>query len=150
MPPKGATQPSGADREMFADWMTKLKYLSQKDPGPFIIRRLTKTEYGNTLRDLFGVDPSIADGLPDEVSGEGYLNSLSALQLEQYLTIAEKVLRKIVAPEGASPTAIDKRLFGAPGANPRDIARALARRAYRRPPSEQELDVLVETFELGK
>ncbi|MBM3752581.1 MAG: DUF1592 domain-containing protein [Acidobacteria bacterium] len=150
MPPKGATQPSGADREMFADWMTKLKYLSQQDPGPFIIHRLTKTEYGNTLRDLFGIDPSIADALPDEVSGEGYLNSLSALQLEQYLTIAEKVLRRIVAPEGASPTAMEKGLFGAAGTNPRDIARALARRAYRRPPSEQELDVLVETFELGR
>ena len=101
MPPKGAPQPDDADRRMFADWLAKLKYLSDKDPGPFVIRRLTKTEYGNTLHDLFGVDPSIADGLPDEVSGEGYLNSLSPLQLEQYLTIADKVLRRIVAPQGA-------------------------------------------------
>ena len=85
MPPKDAPQPNDADRQMFAAWLAKLKYLSQKDPGPFVIRRLTKTEYGNTLHSLFGVDSSIADGLPDEVSGEGYLNSLSPLQLEQYL-----------------------------------------------------------------
>lgn len=150
MPPKGVPQPSDADREMFAEWLAKLKYLSQKDPGPFIIRRLTKTEYGNTLRDLFGVDPSIADGLPDEVSGEGYLNSLSALQLEQYLKIADKVL-------SSAPPAIQKRLFGqspaagtAPREAARNVARSVATRAYRRPPAPAELDTLLEAFDLGR
>ena len=157
MPPKGAPQPSDADRRMFADWIAKLKYLSEKDPGRFVIRRLTKTEYGNTLHDLFGVDPSIADGLPDEVSGEGYLNSLSPLQLEQYLTIADRVLDRIVAPEDAPPTEVQKRLFGEPADSEtgsreaaREVARSLARKAYRRPPTEAELDVLVEAFELGR
>ena len=157
MPPKGAPQPSDADRQMFGDWMAKLKYLSQKDPGPFVIRRLTKTEYGNTLHDLFGVDPSIADGLPDEVSGEGYLNSLSALQLEQYMKIADKLLGRIVAPQGSPPTAIQKRLFGKPaaaGTAPREaarkVARSLAMKAYRRPPTHAELDILLETFDLGR
>ena len=157
MPPKGAPQPSAADRRMFADWIAKLKYLSEKDPGRFVIRRLTKTEYGNTLHDLFGVEPSIADGLPDEVSGEGYLNSLSPLQLEQYLTIADRVLDRIVAPENAPPTEVQKRLFGEPADSEtgsreaaREVARSLARKAYRRPPTEAELDVLVEAFELGR
>lgn len=157
MPPKGAPQPDDADRRMFGDWLAKLKYLSDKDPGRFVIRRLTKTEYGNTLRDLFGVAPSVADGLPDEVSGQGYLNSLSSLQLEQYLTIADKVLRQIVAPQGARRTEIEKRLFGqsaAPGTHPREaareVARSIARKAYRRPPTEAELDALVETFDLGR
>ena len=112
MPPKNVAQPNDAERQMFAVWLAKLKYLSQKDPGPFVIRRLTKTEYGNTLHDLFGVEPSIADGLPDEVSGEGYMNSLSPLQLEQYLKIADKVVARIVAPQGAPPTPMQKRLFG--------------------------------------
>ena len=156
MPPNKVAQPSDAERQMFAEWLEKLKYLSQKDPGPFIIRRLTKTEYGNTLHDLFGVDPSIADALPDEVSGEGYMNSLSPLQLEQYLKIADKVVGRIVAPQGAPPTAIQQRLFGAtaPGTDQRraarEVARSLARKAYRRPPTEAELDVLVQTFELGR
>lgn len=155
MPPKDARQPDDADRQMFVDWLGKLKYLSPKDPGRFVIRRLTKTEYGNTLRDLFGVESSIADGLPDEVSGQGYLNSLSPIQLEQYLTIADKVLRKIVAPEKASPTALERRLFGdpAPKGDPRmaarGVARSLARMAYRRPPTEAEVDVLLATFDLG-
>ncbi|MEZ5403812.1 MAG: DUF1592 domain-containing protein [Bryobacteraceae bacterium] len=157
MPPKGAPQPNEADRSMFADWLPKLKYLSDKNPGPFVIRRLTKTEYGNTLRDLFGVDPSIADGLPDEVSGQGYLNSLSPLQLEQYLAIADKVLRHIAAPPGRRRTETEKRLFGpsaTPAGDPRqaaqEVARSLARKAYRRPPAEAELDVLVATFDLAR
>lgn len=157
MPPEHAPQPTDAERRMFVDWLAKLKYLSRQDPGRFVIRRLTKTEYGNTLHDLFGVEPSIADGLPDEVSGEGYLNSLSPLQLEQYLAIADKVLSRILSPEGSPPTEQQQRLFGeppAPGEDPREaaraIARTLARKAYRRPATEAELDVLVETFGLGR
>ena len=148
MPPKGAPQPSEADREMFSVWLSKLKYLSDKDPGPFVIRRLTKTEYGNTLRDLLGVDPAVADGLPNEVSGQGYLNSLSALQLEQYLVIADRVLAQMAALLGGRRLDIERRVFGKANAV-RDVARVLARKAYRRPPTEAELDVLVQSYELG-
>lgn len=151
MPPAyREAQPTAEERAMFGEWPAKVKFLSPKDPGPFVLRRLTKTEYGNTLRDLFGVDPAIADELPEDVSGEGYLNSLSPLQLEQYLAIADKVTNRI-------PTELQTRLFGpapAPGADARTaarkVARSLARKAYRRPPSEEELDVLLEVFELGR
>ncbi len=158
MPPEYAdNHPTDADRQMFIDWLSRIKYLSQKDPGTFVIRRLTKTEYGNTLHDLFGVEPAIAAELPDEVSGEGYLNSLSPLQLEQYLTIADKVLDRILAPEDAPPTEMQKRLFGEPPASEtnaraaaRRVAQSLARKAYRRSPSDAELDVLLEVFDLGR
>ena len=158
MPPEDARkQPSDADRQMFVDWVSQLKFMSPPDPGAFVIRRLTKVEYGNTLHDLFGVDPAITRELPDEVIGQGYLNSLSPLQSEQYLGIASRVLEQILAPEGAPPTPRQKRLFGetpAPGADARaaarKVARSLARSAYRRPPSEAEVDVLVGVFDLGR
>ena len=158
MPPDYADkQPTDADRQMFVDWLAKVKFLSRKDPGLFVIRRLTKTEYGNTLHDLFGVEPAIANELPDEVSGEGYLNSLSPLQLEQYLAIADKVSDRILSPEDAQPTDMQRRLFGEPPAletdaraAAREVARSLARKAYRRPPSQAELDVLLEVFDLGR
>jgi hypothetical protein len=158
MPPEDAdNQPSDSERQKFLDLIGTLKYLSPKDPGPFVIRRLTKTEYGNTLRDLFGVDPAIAAELPDEVFGEGYLNTLSPLQSEQYLSIANDVLDQIRSPKNASPTTTQKRLFGeppAPGTDlrlaARNVARSLARNAYRRPPSETELDVLMDVFTLAQ
>ncbi len=158
MPPDDAdAQPTAEERQKFLEWMGKVKYLSPKDPGPFVIRRLTKVEYGNTLRDLFGVDPSIADELPDEVAGEGYLNSLSALQSEQFLGIASEVLHQVLAPPGAPPTAVQKRLLGAPpapGADPREearkVARTLARSAYRRPPTDAEVEVLLGVFDLAR
>ena len=158
MPPDDAAkQPTDEERQKFMDWIAMLKFLSPKDPGPFVIRRLTKAEYGNTLHDLFGVDPAIAHELPDEVFGEGYLNTLSPLQLEQYLGIANDVLDQILAPKGAPPTEMEKRLFGEPPASgtdaraaARNVARSLARSAYRRPPTDAELDVLVGVFDLAR
>ena len=157
MPPDDVDkQPSDEERQMFMDWVGKIRFLSPKDPGPFEIRRLTKVEYANTLRDLFGVDPAVAAELPDEVFGEGYLNTLSPLQSEQYLGIANEVLNRVLAPKDAPPTEVQKRLFGespASGTDPRaaarTVARSLARSAYRRPASEDELDVLVRVFDLA-
>ena len=158
MPPEEAKkQPTEEERQTFIDWVAGLKYLSPKDPGPFVIRRLTKVEYGNSLHDLYGVDPAIVQELPDEVLGEGYLNVLSPLQMEQYLGIANTVLARILAPNDAPPTQVEQRLFGeppAPGIDvrvaARKVARSLARSAYRRPPADAELDVLVGVFDLAR
>ena len=158
MPPEDAAkQPTDEERRQFVKWIGKHKYLAPRDPGAFVIRRLTKTEYANSLRDLYGVDPSIAESLPDEVVGEGFLNSISALQSEQFLGIANRVVAQVVVPEGKAPTAVQKRLFGeAPTEGSdlrkaaRDIARSLARDAYRRPPIDAELAVLVDVYDLGR
>ena len=157
MPPSNADkQPKDEERQMFVDWMGTIKYLSPKDPGPFVIRRLTKVEYGNTLRDIFGVAPAIAAELPDEVFGEGYLNTLSPLQSEHYLGIANEVLNRILAPKDAPPTEMQNRLFGEPPAPGTDlrmaaktVASSLTRRAFRRPASDAELELLLGVFDLA-
>ena len=147
MPPEDEDkQPTDAERQGFLDAIAKLKYLSARDPGPFVIRRLTKVEYGNTLHDLLRVDPAVAQELPDEVAGEGYMNSLSPLQSEQYLSIANEALRKM-------PAEVERRFWESglsSGADVRQIARTLARTAYRRPPSDVEVDTLVDVFDLGR
>ncbi|MFM8420370.1 MAG: DUF1592 domain-containing protein [Verrucomicrobiota bacterium] len=158
MPPADAAkQPTEAERLQFIQWIGKLKYLSPRSPGPFVMRRLSKVEYANTLHDLYGVHPSIADGLPEEVVGEGYLNSISPLQSERFLEIANEVVGQVIAPEGKAPTAMQRRFFGRKppkGSDPRlaarQVARSLARDAYRRPPTEAELDVLVDVFDLAR
>ena len=158
MPPEDASKkPTDEERRQFIEWIGKTKHLAPQDPGPFVIRRLTKTEYANTLHDLYGVDPSIADSLPDEVVGEGFLNSISPLQSELFLGIANKVVDQVVAPEGKAPTAIQKHLFDETppeGADlrkkAREIARSLSRDGYRRPPTDAELDVLVDVYDLAR
>src|ERR1043166_1573503 len=158
MPPDSADKfPTDEERQKFLDGIGKIKFLSSKDPGAFVIRRLTKVEYANTLHDLLGVDPAVADELPDEVFGEGYLNTLSPLQSEQYLAIANDVLERVMASNGARPGRMQKQLSSktpGPGADERaaarKAARSLARDAFRRPPSEAELDVLLRVFDLAR
>ena len=150
MPPSAEDkQPSDQERQVFVDWVAGMKYLSPKDPGEFVIRRLSKTEYGNTLHDLFGVDPKIAADLPDEVFGAGYTNSLSPLLMEKCLSVANEVLHRM-------PPAVLQRLLGATPADEKDrpeaarrIARSLARTAYRRPATDAEVDVLMKVFALA-
>ncbi|MEC5125463.1 DUF1592 domain-containing protein [Verrucomicrobiales bacterium BCK34] len=140
--------PTDEEREQFLEWIDKIKFLSPKDPGPYVIRRLTKVEYGNTLEDLFGVDPEVTADLPDEVFGQGYLNNLSSLQSEQFLEIANEVVDQ---PEVQAMLAKEK---PAEGADLRDeakqFARSLAERSFRRPASDDEVEVLLKVFDLGR
>lgn len=157
MPPQAAgKQPTDAERRMFVNWAGMIKFLSPEDPGPYVIRRLTKVEYGNTLHDLFGVDPSVAAELPDDVAGQGYLNTFSPLQTEQYLAIANTVLDRTLGPSDGPPTKQQQKLFGKPpeSGDARNaagkIARTLAHSVYRRPANEKEIETLLKVFELGQ
>lgn len=158
MPPEDARRkPSDEERRDFAEWVEKVKFLAPRDPGPYVMRRLSKVEYGNTLRDLYGINPDIVANLPEEVVGEGYLNSISQLQSELFLEIANEVVARVIAPKGKAPTKTQQRLFGnkiPDAADPREearrTARSLATEAFRRPPSDSELDVLVDVFDLAQ
>ena len=158
MPPAYAdAQPSDTERKEFIEWIGKLKYIAARDPGPFVIRKLSKLEYSNTLHDLYGVKRSIADSLPAEVLGEGYLNSISPMQSELFLEVANKVVDEIVAPNGQRPTEVQLRLFGQEPSNASEYRRAarivafrIARQAYRRPAMTSEIDVLLDVFDLGR
>lgn len=156
-PPDAKKQPTDEERQKFIEWVPTVKFLSTPDPGAFVIRRLTKVEYGNTLRDLLGVDPAIAAQLPEDVPGEGYLNTISPLQSEQYLELANEALNRALGPKDGPPTERQKQLFGetpAPGSDARlaasKVARSFARSAYRRPPSDDEVEVLLRVFDLGQ
>jgi hypothetical protein len=66
-------------------------------PGWVGSHRLNRREYTNTLRDLLGVDPSIADALPLDAAKGGFDNNASALGItpelaERYLAVAEEAV----------------------------------------------------------
>ncbi len=104
MPPlvrKGKTvpQPNPEDRSRFIAWVQSLKHLSPKDPGRGTIRRLSQVEYANTLRDLLGVDPKVADQVPQDAIGEGFNSSISPLLMEKYLSVADEILDQAIKPD---------------------------------------------------
>lgn len=59
-PPKRRTQPSDEERKLLIDWLEDLSRmpdvaLGQPDPGRPTLRRLTRLEYNNSVRDVLGL-----------------------------------------------------------------------------------------------
>jgi hypothetical protein len=97
MPPKKeAKQPTSQERAMFAEWVAGFKKLLVKDPGRGPLRRLSQVEYANTLADLLGVDPKIADEIPKDEVGAGFTSSIPPLLMEKYLSVAEAALDEVI------------------------------------------------------
>jgi Protein of unknown function (DUF1592)/Protein of unknown function (DUF1588)/Protein of unknown function (DUF1595)/Protein of unknown function (DUF1587)/Protein of unknown function (DUF1585) len=66
-----------------------------RDVAASPLRRLTRTQYANTVRDLLNLDNSGADGLsPDEKNGGFFSNAavnLAEIQVDQYQRSAERI-----------------------------------------------------------
>src|SRR5688500_11381421 len=66
------------------------------DPGHKTIHRRMRTEYGNAVRDLLGLEVDVTDLLPADDESHGFDNIAGVLRvssslLEQYLTAARRV-----------------------------------------------------------
>jgi hypothetical protein len=105
MPPKERPQPSQAEVDQILDSinavLAKLECGNGTNVGRVTLRRLNKTEYNNTIRDLLNVDFKPADDFPADDVGYGFDNigdvlSVSPLLLEKYLTAAESVLDQAI------------------------------------------------------
>jgi hypothetical protein len=107
MPPDNAKkQPSAEEREKLLAAIKNLKrYDGPLDPGRVTIRRLNRTEYDYTIRDLMGVDLRTARAsFPSDDVGEGFDNigdvlSLPPLLLEKYLDAATTILDKAIVAQ---------------------------------------------------
>ncbi len=111
MPPEDELQPTAAQRKLLVKWigdgMIAAKIRKSQKNGS--VRRLTVSQYRNTLRDLLGLDDDLTDVLPpDAVSKDGFVNNeqtmlLSPLLLEAYFDIAEKALDRCIVDEKSKP-----------------------------------------------
>jgi Protein of unknown function (DUF1592)/Protein of unknown function (DUF1588)/Protein of unknown function (DUF1587)/Protein of unknown function (DUF1585)/Protein of unknown function (DUF1595)/Ca-dependent carbohydrate-binding module xylan-binding/Planctomycete cytochrome C len=107
MPPENKPQPSLAERSLITSWIeTELLGCdcNHPDPGRVTLRRLNRTEYNNTIRDLVGVSFKPADDFPVDDVGYGFDNigdvlSLSPMLMEKYMTAATKVLDSAIVTE---------------------------------------------------
>jgi hypothetical protein len=112
MPPADADpQPTNADREAALAWLDEALGVDcslERDPGRVTIRRLNRTEYDNTIRDLVGIDFEPAADFPSDDVGEGFDNiadvlSLPPLLLEKYVSAAEKVAEAAIDARAHEP-----------------------------------------------
>ncbi|HJT32660.1 MAG TPA: DUF1592 domain-containing protein [Pirellulales bacterium] len=105
MPPKGEQQPTPAERKAMIAWI-EAQFLGvdcslARDPGRVTIRRLNRTEYNNTIRDLLGVDFHPADDFPADDVGYGFdhigdVLSMPPILLEKYLAAAEEIVERAI------------------------------------------------------
>jgi hypothetical protein len=99
MPPQGARRPDSATYDSTVTWLEgelDTRAASSPDPGRPLLRRLTRTEYANAVRDLLELNVDVSSVLPPDDSAYGFDNiadvlGLSPVLLERYLTSAERL-----------------------------------------------------------
>jgi len=115
------------------------------------IRRLTRFEYNNTVRDLLGDTTNPADVLPPEEEVAGFNNQAAALTssnllIEQYMKVAEEVGARAVLDMNALLPECDPGLDGSDTCA-LSFIRDFGRRAFRRPLSQTEIELLKGVFD---
>ena len=116
--------------------------------GATSLRRLTQSQYRNTIRDLLGLDATVAEGFaPDERVGAFKSNAVAPvvdLQVEQYMDAAELLAEEYVAGLSAS-LSCDPTLVG-DDACAEQWLREIMPRAYRQPVSDADVQRLFDVY----
>jgi cytochrome c553 len=154
MPPEGEKPLADAERSTLAAWMKEaaanVENVGELDPGPPLVRRLNRTEYDLSVRDLLGIDIDVSGpaGIAEEATGHTFDTIADALVLppalmEKYFTAADLALDRLFMDARRRAAFI-----GSDGA--RKLLERVIRRAYRRPAREGEVDRLLVLFERGE
>ena len=177
MPPKGAPELSFEKHRDLMRWLRDLPRPRKPDcdqiasdrnanfyRGYVMSRRLNRAEYASTIHDLLGVELDVEDLLPaDGSGGEGFDTAgttlfTSTIHIEKYLAAADRALN-LALPDKANRLSPEKRrarerilvakpsLFTRPHTAAREVVASFARRAWRRPVTNEEVERLLTLFE---
>lgn len=171
MPPEGEAQPTDRERDAIRNWYQATFVDSvEPRPGPFRPRRLSATEYRNTLRSLFGFDLEVAiieaeqtitekslvlKLLPTDPPGKSrfrndtHSNPLTVQIWEQYSYLTDAALAELFSEAGREQLEemvgpVPASGFGIPQAEA--LVRHLVPRAFRRDIPESRLEAILETL----
>ena len=112
MPPENRPHPTPADIEAFSKSIASVfergDLESKTSAGHVAMRRLNRTEYNNTVRDLLDIDFNAAEDFPADEVGHGFDNIsdvqwISPVHMERYMAAAEAIAQRAVALELAKP-----------------------------------------------
>ncbi|MBI5800316.1 MAG: DUF1592 domain-containing protein [Verrucomicrobia bacterium] len=106
MPPKKEPRPEPAQAQAFVRQLSaRLEAAGAKHraEGRVVLRRLNRVEYENTVRDLFAVNVSVKEMLPEDAIAQGFDNvgaalNISPVLMERYLEAADAVITAALAP----------------------------------------------------
>jgi len=112
MPPKSAARPDAKSKSKFLRGLGDSLTAADLAGREVVLRRLNRTEYENTVRDLFGIHVDVQSILLDDSAEQGFDTigsdlSISAEQMVIYLEAADLVLDQVFGPSQA-PKRIDK------------------------------------------
>lgn len=173
MPPKKADiEMAYDDRMLFVKWAEGLENKNEDCdqvaseetvnwyPGVVKGRRLSRSEYENTIRDLFGMKIPVAQLFPaDGAGGEGFDNTgnalyISNIQAEKYLQAASLAVETALPRRGGSAEVLARLVTATPsrgGLSPRDAAKQVLtgflERAWRAPAGDADIERMLKMFD---
>lgn len=124
MPPKKKERPPAEEKAATVKWLSESLIAAERtklagEPSTRI-RRLTRGEYENTMRDLFDMPGlALAGDLPPDGSAHGFDNNSDALDIShvnvaKYVEAADKTLDLAIATQPHAPTVHTQRVSLAP------------------------------------
>jgi hypothetical protein len=110
--PKTKTKPDAKDAFVIVEWVNQeirnAERRAQSNGGRTPMRRLNRTEYANTVRDLFHLDEHLARKIEQELPADGKVDGfdrggaalfIDKSQLQAYLDMADFVVREALPAE---------------------------------------------------
>ncbi|WP_164100442.1 DUF1592 domain-containing protein [Candidatus Laterigemmans baculatus] len=158
MPPEGSPQLTDPQKSDFYRWIDSrpeqdlCNQLATDETqawyrGHVMSRRLTRTEYTNAIRDLLSLELPAGVELPsDGGGGEGFDTTgdalfTSAIHVESYLAAADRLIEQAALDIATPSESLSEREAAS------QTLRQFARRAWRRPPQDAEIERLLVLFE---
>lgn len=108
MPPRSAPRPPADATAAVTKWIEDLLARRAAPVRRVVARRLNRTEYENTIRDLLGLEIRAGEDFPVDDSGYGFDNvgdvlTLSPMLMEKYVAAAARLSRLAVHGEPLPP-----------------------------------------------
>jgi len=118
------------------------------------LRRLTRSEYANSVRDLLNVDVSAAADLPADEVTNGFDNNasvltVSSLHAEKYVLVSEALAKLAVQTLSALTGNCDTQAKSE-DACALAFAKSFGRRAFRRPTTAEDERQLIAAYNAGR
>jgi hypothetical protein len=119
------------------------------------LRRLTRTEYANSVADLLGVDTAAVGDIPADEVTNGYDNNagvltVSPLHAEKYVLVSEALADAAVAQRLADLTNQCDPAATSEEACARQFVQSFGRRAFRRAVTAEDEQLLMTAYAAGR